>query len=141
MRCRFVILIIAAALAIQAFGQAQAPRIPRMPDGKPNLTGLWQALGTPNWDIRDHIAQPGPFIQLGAVGAMPGGQGIVEGGEIPYKPEAAAKQKEKFLDRLKLDPVVKFYMPGVPPVAYMPFSLQIIQFQKDIASAYQYATS
>jgi hypothetical protein len=25
---------------------------------------------------------------------MPGGQGIVEGGEIPYTPAAAAKQQE-----------------------------------------------
>ena len=72
MRCRFVLLIIVAALAAPAFGQnQQAPRIPRMSDGKPNLTGLWQTLGTANWDIRDHIAQPGPFFQLGAVGAMP----------------------------------------------------------------------
>jgi len=141
MRCRFVILIILAVFAIPALGQTQTPRIPRMPDGKPNLTGLWQALGTANWDIRDHIAQPGPFIQLGAVGAMPGGQGIVEGGEIPYKPEAAAKQKENFRDRLKLDPEVKCYMPGVPRGTYMPFPLQIIQSQKDIAIAYEYATS
>src|SRR5882762_7272870 len=103
-------------LVISIAGQTPAPaaaRIPRMPDGKPNLTGLWQALGTAYWDIRDHIAQPGPLVQLGATGATPGGQGIVEGGEIPYQPAAAAKQKENFRDRLKLDPEVKCYMPGV----------------------------
>src|ERR1700752_3309124 len=72
-----------------ARGQAPVARVtgvPRMPDGKPNLTGLWQALGTAYWDIRDHSAQAGPFFQLGATGAMPAGQGIVEGGDIPYKP-------------------------------------------------------
>jgi hypothetical protein len=30
-------------------------------------------------------------VALGAVGAEPGGLGVVEGGEIPYFPEAAAK--------------------------------------------------
>ena len=56
-----------------------------MPDGKPNFTGLWQSLGTAYWDIRDHSAAAGPFFQLGATGAMPAGQGIVEGGDIPYR--------------------------------------------------------
>src|SRR5262245_58477730 len=71
-----------------ARGQAATTtRIPRMPDGKPNFTGLWQSITTADWDIQDHAAEPGPYYQLGAIGAVPGGQGIVEGGEIPYKPE------------------------------------------------------
>src|SRR5438552_3388318 len=141
MRGRFTTLVIVLGFAIPALGQTQASRIPRMPDGKPNLTGLWQALGTAYWDIRDHIAQPGPFIQLGAAGAIPGGQGIVDGGEIPYQPAAAAKQRENFQNRLKLDPEVKCYMPGVPRGTYMPFPFQIVQSQKDIAIAYEYATA
>ena len=138
---RLGISVILAALAIPAVAQSQAARIPRMPDGKPNLTGLWQALGTASWDIRDHSAQPGPILQLGATGAMPGGPGIVEGGEIPYQPAAAAKQKDNFQNRLKLDPEVKCFMPGVPRATYMPFPFQIIQSQKDIAIAYEYATA
>src|SRR3989442_620842 len=97
--------VVALFLVVPGSGQAPArttSQAPRMPDGKPNLTGLWQALGTAYWDIRDHSAQPGPFFQLGAIGAIPGGQGIVEGGEIPYKPEAAAKQRQNFTDRTKL---------------------------------------
>jgi hypothetical protein len=47
-----------------------------MPSGKPNFTGLWQVLGTADWDIRDHSAQAGPFFSLRAIGAMPAGQGI-----------------------------------------------------------------
>lgn len=38
-------------------GQTTASQIPRMPDNKPNLTGLWQALGTAYWDIQDHSAR------------------------------------------------------------------------------------
>src|SRR5438552_15830243 len=127
---------------IAGYGQTPArttPQIPRMPDGKPNFTGLWQALGTAYWDIRDHSAQAGAFYQLGATGAMPAGQGIVEGGDIPYLPAAAAKQKENFQNRLKLDPEVQCYMPGVQRGTYMPFPFQIIQSQRDIAIAYEYA--
>ena len=40
-----------------ATGQAQTLPVPRMPDGKPNLTGVWQALGTAHWDIQDHSPQ------------------------------------------------------------------------------------
>ena len=124
-----------------ATARAAAPQVPRMPDGKPNFTGLWQASGTAYWDIRDHSAQAGPFIQLGALGAIPAGQGIVEGGDIPYTPAAAAKQKENFKNRMKLDPEVKCYMPGIPRANYMSFPFQIIQSQKDIAFAYEYATA
>jgi len=125
----------------QAAAPAAAPRIPRMPDGKPNFTGLWQALGTAYWDVRDHSSQAGPFYQLGATGAMPAGQGIVDGGDIPYKPEAAAKQQENYRNRLTLDPEVKCFMPGVPRGTYLPFPFQIIQSQRDIAIAYEYATA
>ena len=113
----------------------------RMPDGKPNMTGLWQTIGTANWDIQDHSAQPGPLYQLGAVGAIPAGQGIVEGNEIPYKPEALVQKKKNAANWLTLDPEVKCYMPGVPRATYMPFPFQIVQSQKDIAIAYEYATA
>ena len=135
-----------ALLFVAIPGNAQTPARPaatlaRMPDGKPNFTGLWQALGTAYWDIRDHSAHAGPFSQLGATGAMPAGEGIVEGGEIPYTPAAAAKQKENLQNRMKLDPEVKCYMPGIPRANYMPFPFQIIQSQRDIAFAYEYATA
>lgn len=118
-----------------------ATQIPRMPNGKPNFTGLWEALGTADWDIRDHSAHAGPFYQLGAIGAEPAGQGIVEGGEIPYTPAAAATQKQNFQNRMKLDPEVKCYMPGIPRANYLPFPFQIVQSQRDIAFAYEFATA
>src|SRR6476646_5540686 len=95
----FVVLFTVVAGSCQNPAKS-APQIPRMPSGKPNFTGLWQVLGTADWDIRDHSAQAGPFFQLGATGAWPAGQGIVDGGEIPYKPEAAAQQKDNFKNRM-----------------------------------------
>lgn len=137
----FAILIASMPGFGQARGAAGPSNIPRMTDGKPNFTGLWEASGTAYWDIRDHSAQPGPFYQLGAIGAMPAGQGIVDGGEIPYTQQAAAMQKENFQNRLKLDPEVKCYMPGIPRANYMSFPFQIVQSQRDIAFAYEYASS
>jgi hypothetical protein len=124
-----------------ATGQAQTSDVPRMPDGKPNLTGMWQALGTAYWDIQDHSPQAGPFYQLGAIGAIPGGRGIIEGNEIPYQPWAAAKKKENFANRLMLDPEIKCYLPGVPRATYLPFPFQIIQSQTDLVIVYEYRTA
>ena len=70
---------------------------------------------------------------------MPAGQGIVEGGEIPYTPAAAKQQQENFKNRWKLDPEVKCYMPGIPRVHYMPFPFQIIQTQKYIMMVHTFA--
>jgi len=108
-----------------ATGQAQTPPVPRMPDGKPNLTGVWQALGTAYWDIQDHSPQAGSFYQLGAIGAIPGGRGIVDGNEIPYQSWAAEKKKENFANRLTLDPEIKCYLPGVPRATYLPFPFKL----------------
>src|SRR5580704_4647390 len=126
-------------IAAPGFGQTPSRRatqttaqIPRIPDGKPNFTGLWQALGTADWDIKPHYAHAGPFFQLGAEGAEPAGGGIVEGDVIPYTPEAAGKAKENFANRMKLDPEVKCYMPGIPHANYLPFPFQIVQGNKDI---------
>src|SRR5882672_8127056 len=95
-------MAIAAAAAGTAFllagtptvGQAQAPRLPRLSDGKPNLNGIWQANNTANWDILAHKARQGPMTTLGAAFSVPGGLGVVEGNEIPYKAEAIAKKTE-----------------------------------------------
>src|SRR6185437_3912442 len=74
---------------VPAAGQAQA-RIPRLPDGHPNMNGIWQAMNTANWDLEAHAAQTGLVVDYGAIGAEPGGMGVVEGGEIPYLPAALA---------------------------------------------------
>src|ERR1700682_4999699 len=84
-----------------AAGQFPAYRAPRMADGHPDLNGIWQAFVTANWDIQDHEAQAGPHPEImGAYGAGPAGPRIVEGGEIPYKPQALAKKKENFDKRM-----------------------------------------
>jgi len=146
MRSRFKCSMIAAvAMAVlplavtPAAGQARTYRAPRTADGKPNLNGIWQAINEANWDIETHAAAPGLVTALGAAVAVLPGPGIVEGGPLPYKPEAAAKKKENFEKRLSLDPEIKCYLPGVPRANYMPSPFQIIQTQKYIMMVYTFA--
>jgi len=70
-----------------SWGQTtRAYRAPRTADGKPDLNGIWEALGTAYWDIEAHDAKPGPIVAMGAVGGIPAGLGVVEGGPLPYRP-------------------------------------------------------
>jgi hypothetical protein len=129
---------LAIALGVAA-PQAQGPGAVARLQGKPNLSGIWQALTEANWDIRPHQARPGP-PQFGALFAEPAGLGIVDG-EIPYQPWAAAKQQENFAKRWELDPEAKCFMPGVPRATYMPFPFQIIQGTSKIVIAYAFASA
>src|SRR5260221_554001 len=85
-------------------GAAPGPGVARRGDGKPNLNGIWQAMVGSNWNPEDPGASAGPFFQEGAVGAIPAGQSIVDGGDIPYTPAALAKRNENARNRLTLDP-------------------------------------
>ena len=146
-------IVVAAAVAAVAMtatfriaeqplaGQTRAYRAPRTPDGKPNLSGVWQALNTANWDLLDHAPRPSPVVAMGARGAIPAGLGVVEGGEIPYRPEAAAKKSENLKTWLTRDPTVKCYLPGVPRATYMPFPFQIVQGPDQILIAYEFANA
>ena len=139
-------------LAVTAAAQAPPYKAARLAGtDRPNMDGLWQALTEANWDIQAHAAQPGPS-QFGALYAEPAGPGIVEGNEIPYQPWAMAKKKENFEKRLTrvntdgvrlepLDPEAKCYLPGVPRANYMPFPFEIIQGDKKILVAYEFASA
>ena len=123
-------------------GQGQAAyRAPRTGDGKPSLNGIWQAANTAHWDLQDHEARPGPIPALGALGAIPAGLSVVEGGEIPYQPSALAQKKENFDNWLTRDPTIKCFLPGVPRATYMPFPFQIVQSSNHIMMAYEFASA
>lgn len=146
---------VAVALAVLAMveGQANSYRAPRASDGHPDLNGIWQALNTANYDLETHMARAamalreGPYgplpagevLPLGAVGAVPGGLSVVEGGAIPYRPEALAKKKENQENWLTRDPEIHCYLPGVPRATYMPYPFQIFQSENGILITYEYA--
>src|SRR5215470_14424022 len=131
----------------------QEYRAPRSPGGTPDLNGIWQTLNEANFDIEAHVARPAmalrpgpygpvaaaPVLALGAVGSVPPGLGVVEDGELPYRPEALAKRNENRENWLTADPEIKCYLPGVPRAAYMPYPFQIFQNASQIFIAYEYA--
>jgi len=143
--------MLAIGLVVPLAGQAY--RAPRTADGKPDLNGIWQALNEANYDLEAHVARPatalrpGPYgavpvaavLALGAVGAVPPSMGVVEGGEIPYKPEALAIKKKNQEDWLNKDPEIKCYLPGVPRATYMPYPFQIVQSPTAMTVVYEYA--
>jgi hypothetical protein len=121
--------------------------------GHPNFSGVWSVMNTANWDIEPHLARaalelrPGPVVPvpakailaLGAVGSVPAGMGVVEGGKIPYTPEALAKKQDNQKHYLERDPEVKCDLPGVPRANYMSMPFQIVQSAKTLLVSYEYA--
>ena len=151
MRIRHGIAILVAVAALAAAflagtvlpvsGQGQNSAIPRTADGKPDFTGIWQAMNTANWNLEAHPASRGPVIALGGAFSIPGGVGVVEGNEIPYLPAAAAKRKENADNWLARDPEIRCYLPGVPRMMYMPYPVQIIQGQNGILITSEFASA
>ncbi len=94
------------AIAAPAIGlSAQTPPMPRTPDGRPNLQGIWQ-VRTP---LDDDVKR------------------AVEGGAIPYLANAAEQRAKNFASRATADPMSKCYMPGVPRIMYLDSPFQILQ--------------
>ena len=118
-----------AAQAPAAQNRPAASVAPRTADGKPNLNGIWQVLGSADWDLEPHSPEDG----------VPGGQGVVEGGSIPYQPWALEKKKQNYAERSTADPLTKCYLPGVPRATYVPMPFEIVQTPKYVLMAYEFA--
>ena len=134
-------ILLALCVLVAASAHAQAPRsaaTAKLANGKPNFSGVWQALTTANWNLLTHGASAGP-PEFGALLATPPGYGVVDGDAIPYLPAAAEQQKKNFANRWKDDPELKCYMPGVPRANYLPYPLQIFHSDSGMLIAYQFA--
>lgn len=130
-----------------------ASAIPRTPDGKPDFNGIWQVMSTANNNLEsapakaafamvpgDFVPVPAPeIVAMGAVGSVPASYSVVEGGTIPYKPEALAQRQTNQENWLTSDPEIKCFMPGVPRATYMPHPFQIFQSQEAMFIAYSFA--
>ena len=108
----------------------------------PDLSGIWQTMNTASWNLEGHTASKMPATNiLGALGGIPAGMSVVEGGEIPYLPESLERRDQNRSDWASLDPVAKCYIPGVPRSTYMPWPLQILQTDTEIFVAYEFGSN
>ncbi len=129
-----------ALLAAVGPALAQNSSIPRTAAGKPNLSGIWQALNEANWNLEPHVATQGAVQDLGAIGAVAPGIGVIQGsGRIPYLDSAKAQRQKNFASRRTEDPEARCFMTGVPRATYQPHPFQILQSDSDITVLYQFA--
>lgn len=132
-----------AAILLAAPSGALAQQPARL-GGKPNLNGIWQVLNTADWNLEPHDAQEAPVApaELGALGAVPPGLGVVEGGVIPYLPAALEQRDKNRKSAPKGDPEAACYLPGIPRASYIELPFQIVQASDgDILIAYEYAAA
>jgi hypothetical protein len=121
---------------------ASAQSEPSRIEGRPNLNGVWQAVGTAHWNLEAHSAAALPeFWQLGSLAAVPAGQSFVDGGSIPYLPDGLAEREEKRASWPASDPEAKCYQPGIPRATYLPYPFRIAQGTGNILFAYEFASA
>jgi len=107
---------------------AQTPAIPRTGDGKPDFSGIWEVLARADDNIEPHSASR----------IAPASAGIVEGGELPYKPGMLERRQQNFAARAAADTESKCYLPGVPRVMYIDHPFQIVQTRDLIMMLFEY---
>jgi hypothetical protein len=132
-RCLVVLM-----LAPFAFGQdaktaaaKQYPPMPRTADGKPDMTGVWQAgsnrIGT--WEEVNSTGTGGVVTPF----AIPPNRE-----PAPYQPWAAAKVLESYNRRGIDDPMARCLPAGVPRTTTMGlFPMQIVQTPKQVVMLFE----
>lgn len=119
----------AAMLALSMLAPvAGAGDIPRLANGKPDFSGIWQSSGVADYDLEPH----GPRKDA------PPGAGVIDGKFIPYKPEALARRQKNFAVRATNDPRLKCWTLGVPRSVYFPAPFQILQRERDLTLLHQF---
>ncbi|HTI44551.1 MAG TPA: hypothetical protein VL693_22135, partial [Vicinamibacterales bacterium] len=145
MRARGVVALAALAMLAATVGAQTRAAVPRTRDGKPDLTGVWQAGNT----LRGSWEETNAGVGLGGSGRSPGGPTVQSSTErpagaeaAPYQPWAAQKVLEAFNRRGIDDPTALCLPPGVPRVVMLGlYPQQIIQTPTHIVVLYEYGNS
>lgn len=126
---RKALTIALAMLALPAAAHAQAAgAIPRLANGRPDFSGIWQTLSEADHDLEPHAGRRD----------APPGPGVVEGGTIPYLPQALAQKQRNFAARAKEDPRLKCWVLGAPRGVYYPAPFQIFERDSDLTLVHQF---
>ena len=142
-------LLVTSGFAAPASAQAPArtdpaadarASVPRGPDGKPDLTGVWQGGSTRrgSWEEANSGLGVGGTGRDPAAPANPASQQVIQE-PAPYQEWAAKKVLESYNKRGIDDPTGFCLPPGLPRATLVGlFPIQIIQTPKQIAILYEY---
>ena len=122
---RPLLAIFASAFLLSATcatADAADKKIPRLANGKPDFSGIWESTTGADFDLEPHSDRRD---------ARPGA-GVIEGKYIPYLPKALEQKKKNFEARLTEDTALKGYSLGVPRSVYYPEPFQIFQRPNDL---------
>ena len=130
-----VVVAAGMASAVPAAAQSAAPQvaatsseIPRLANGHPDFSGIWQTLSEADYDLEPHSGRRD----------APPGPGVVEGGTIPYLPDALEQRAANFEARETDDPRLKCYVLGVPRGVYYPAPFEMFQRDEDLTLIHQF---
>ena len=123
-----VVLVLSSAAMLS---HAANNKIPRLPSGKPDFSGIWQTTSVADFDLEPHSARKD----------APPGPGIVDGGEIPYLPAVLEQRKKNFEARETDDPRLKCWTLGTPRGIYYPEPFQIFQRDQDVTVVFEFGHS
>lgn len=125
-----ILLLVAFFLPVESV-LAHSAKLPRGIDKKPDFSGIWETTSAADDDLEPHTAR---------TDAAPSA-GVVEGGEIPYLPQALAQRKKNFENRTTADPRLKGWTLGVPRGIYYREPIQIFQRPRDVTIVHQFGHS
>ena len=134
-------LLLIVCLAASAAAQTKSA-IPRMPDGKPDLTGVWQAGS----DRKGNWEEANTGFGVGGTGRDANAPVVLSSNDrpagreaAPYQPWAAQKVLEAFNRRGIDDPTGLCLPPGLPRTAMLGlFPQQIVQTPQQLVMLYEY---
>ena len=87
--------MLAAWLAVTPFAASAADsKLPRLPSGRPDFSGIWQTTSAADYDLEPHSTRRD----------APPSAGVVDGDAIPYLPAALEQKRKNFANRSTDDP-------------------------------------
>jgi len=125
------LLVTFAVLAAGAFAQwpnQKSSKVPRLPDGKPNLSA--PAPKTPD----GHPDLSGVWQPGGSVGDI---AKDLKPGEVPFTPWGVALYKQRMETQGKYDPQAYCVLSGVPREDYVPYPFKILNSPGVIVVLYE----
>jgi len=130
--CVVLVAVTAGVVSAQAQqgsgGSATARAVPRTPEGRPDLSGIWMAGEQP---LLVGEEEANRLRQAAASRPRPRRE------PPPYTPEAEARRQEYLARRGIDDPMARCLLSGVPRVTFRPLPFQIVQTRDLVVFLYE----